>query len=41
MLADHALEVEVAATLSNITPCLWYDGCGEEAAKLYVSLFPN
>lgn len=24
-----------------ITPCLWFDGQAEEAAELYVSLFPN
>jgi predicted 3-demethylubiquinone-9 3-methyltransferase (glyoxalase superfamily) len=24
-----------------INPCLWYDDQGEDAAKLYVSLFPN
>lgn len=27
--------------MSKITPCLWYDGNGEEAAKLYTSLLPN
>lgn len=26
---------------STITPCLWFDGQAEEAAKFYVSLFPN
>ena len=24
-----------------LTPCLWYDGTAEEAAKLYVSIFPD
>lgn len=24
-----------------ITPCLWYDKGAEEAAKLYISIFPN
>src|SRR5438093_12888007 len=24
-----------------ITPCLWFDGQAEEAAKFYVSLFPD
>jgi predicted 3-demethylubiquinone-9 3-methyltransferase (glyoxalase superfamily) len=24
-----------------ITPCLWFDGKAEEAARLYTSLFPN
>ena len=27
--------------MSKITPCLWFDGEAEEAAKLYVSLLPN
>lgn len=26
---------------SKISPCLWFDGNGEEAAAFYVSLFPN
>jgi predicted 3-demethylubiquinone-9 3-methyltransferase (glyoxalase superfamily) len=26
---------------SSITPCIWFDTEGEEAAKLYTSLFPN
>lgn len=25
----------------QITPCLWFDGQAEEAAKFYVGLFPN
>jgi predicted 3-demethylubiquinone-9 3-methyltransferase (glyoxalase superfamily) len=29
------------ASLHTITPCLWFDSEAEEAAKLYVSLFPN
>ena len=27
--------------MSKITPCLWFDGDAEEAAKFYTSLFPN
>ena len=27
--------------MSGITPCLWFDGNAEEAAKFYASLFPN
>jgi predicted 3-demethylubiquinone-9 3-methyltransferase (glyoxalase superfamily) len=27
--------------MSGITPCLWFDGNAEEAAKYYVSLFPD
>jgi predicted 3-demethylubiquinone-9 3-methyltransferase (glyoxalase superfamily) len=27
--------------MPDIAPCLWYDHQGEDAAKLYVSLFPN
>ena len=29
------------STIARITPCLWYDGAAEEAAKLYTSLFPD
>ena len=25
----------------KITPCLWFDGKAEEAARFYVSLFPD
>jgi predicted 3-demethylubiquinone-9 3-methyltransferase (glyoxalase superfamily) len=27
--------------MSKITPCLWFDGAAEEAARLYVSLLPH
>ena len=27
--------------MSGITPCLWFDGDAEEAAKFYVSVFPD
>ena len=27
--------------MSKITPCLWFDGNAEEAAKFYVSLLPD
>ena len=27
--------------MTNIRPCLWFDGQAEEAAALYVSLFPD
>ena len=27
--------------MSQITPCLWFDGRAEEAAKLYTTLFPD
>lgn len=27
--------------MSRIAPCLWFDGDAEEAAKFYVSLFPD
>jgi predicted 3-demethylubiquinone-9 3-methyltransferase (glyoxalase superfamily) len=27
--------------MEKITPCLWFDTEGEEAAKLYTSVFPN
>ncbi len=28
-------------TEESITPCLWFDGDAEEAARFYVSLFPD
>ena len=27
--------------MSNITPCLWFDTDGEDAAEFYISIFPN
>ena len=27
--------------MSDITPCLWFDGNAEEAASFYTSLFPE
>lgn len=27
--------------MPNITPCLWFDGNAEEAARFYTSTFPN
>jgi predicted 3-demethylubiquinone-9 3-methyltransferase (glyoxalase superfamily) len=27
--------------MKGITPCLWFDTAGEEAAKLYTSVFPS
>ncbi len=29
------------ASVQKITPCLWFDGRGEEAARFYTSIFPN
>src|SRR5262252_6691340 len=29
------------ASIQKITPCLWFDKQAEEAAKFYVSVFPN
>ena len=29
------------AIASKITPCLWYDGAAEEAARFYVTLLPD
>jgi len=29
------------ATLTKITPCLWFDTQGEDAATFYTSVFPN
>jgi predicted 3-demethylubiquinone-9 3-methyltransferase (glyoxalase superfamily) len=27
--------------MGNLTPCLWFDTQGEDAAKFYTSIFPN
>jgi predicted 3-demethylubiquinone-9 3-methyltransferase (glyoxalase superfamily) len=29
------------ATIQRITPCLWFDGQGEEAARFYTGIFGN
>jgi len=31
----------MALARQTISPCLWFDGNGEEAARFYVSVFPN
>jgi len=31
----------MAISKQKISPCLWFDGKAEEAAKFYVSIFPN
>jgi predicted 3-demethylubiquinone-9 3-methyltransferase (glyoxalase superfamily) len=33
--------VEYLVPIQKITPCLWFDTQAEEAAELYVSVFPN
>jgi len=32
---------EKGRTMQKITPCLWFDTEGEEAAELYTSIFPS
>src|SRR5262245_15052914 len=32
---------ERTGDMNSITPCLWFDTQGEEAAKFYTSVFPN
>jgi predicted 3-demethylubiquinone-9 3-methyltransferase (glyoxalase superfamily) len=32
---------ERSEAMQKLTPCLWFDTQGEEAAKLYTSIFPN
>src|SRR5262245_32496776 len=34
-------ETAAMQTVQKITPCLWFDGQAEEAAKFYVGIFPN
>jgi predicted 3-demethylubiquinone-9 3-methyltransferase (glyoxalase superfamily) len=29
------------ASIQKISPCLWFDGQGEEAARFYISIFKN
>jgi predicted 3-demethylubiquinone-9 3-methyltransferase (glyoxalase superfamily) len=29
------------ATIQKITPCLWFDDRAEEAAEIYIGIFPN
>jgi predicted 3-demethylubiquinone-9 3-methyltransferase (glyoxalase superfamily) len=36
-----AREDDTMATLTKITPCLWFDTEGEEAATFYTSIFKN
>ena len=31
----------MAISKQKISPCLWFDGKAEDAAKFYVSVFPN
>jgi predicted 3-demethylubiquinone-9 3-methyltransferase (glyoxalase superfamily) len=38
---DDTREEHAMPTVSKITPCLWFDTEGEEAARFYVSIFPN
>ncbi len=30
-----------SSTMDTITPCLWFDGNAEKAARFYVSIFPD
>src|SRR2546422_6502040 len=32
---------EIETAVKTIIPCLWFDGQAEEAARFYVSLFPD
>jgi predicted 3-demethylubiquinone-9 3-methyltransferase (glyoxalase superfamily) len=38
---EDKLVTDREETMNDITPCLWFDTDGEEAAKLYTSVFPN
>jgi predicted 3-demethylubiquinone-9 3-methyltransferase (glyoxalase superfamily) len=39
---SHIEKHEESMPIANrITPCLWFDNQGEEAARFYVSIFPN
>jgi predicted 3-demethylubiquinone-9 3-methyltransferase (glyoxalase superfamily) len=41
MRREPAATTREDETMHEITPCLWFDTEGEEAAKLYTSVFPN
>jgi predicted 3-demethylubiquinone-9 3-methyltransferase (glyoxalase superfamily) len=32
---------DIMATLARLTPCLWFDRQAEDAARFYISIFPN
>src|SRR5437773_307572 len=32
---------KIETAMKSIIPCLWFDGQAEEAARFYVSLFPD
>ena len=36
-----SFNVKRDSPMSKISPCLWFDGEAEEAAKFYVSLLPD
>jgi predicted 3-demethylubiquinone-9 3-methyltransferase (glyoxalase superfamily) len=35
------MEKQKVSTKQKISPCLWFDGRAEEAAKFYTSIFPD
>jgi len=39
--AASSTQRPIVKEIAVITPCLWFDGQAEEAAKFYVSLFPD
>ena len=39
--ASAQVTLTKGALMGSITPCLWFDTEGEEAAELYTSVFPN
>jgi predicted 3-demethylubiquinone-9 3-methyltransferase (glyoxalase superfamily) len=41
ILQSNRHSTEGGNAVRSITPCLWFDGQAEEAAKFYTSLFPN
>jgi predicted 3-demethylubiquinone-9 3-methyltransferase (glyoxalase superfamily) len=38
---DYPGKQKGTASMSKVSPCLWFNGEAEEAAKLYVSLLPD
>jgi predicted 3-demethylubiquinone-9 3-methyltransferase (glyoxalase superfamily) len=41
LTSDSTTRFRKDETMPKLTPCLWFDTDGEEAAKFYTSVFPN
>ena len=41
VLRETLAKEKAMPVINRIAPCLWFDHQAEDAAKLYVSVFPN